>query len=362
LKLKRFILVVSIFSVLTSALSAGQLLFDGFEGYNQGELDANDPSSPNSATINPTNFWAGYVPPNAIIVGAENSVNGVPVTPYSGTNMVRGTGNQGEFDQEFYNIGYLLNVSNNYSPVLGNVYVDWWFFDSVGPGTNGVSAQAYEDYLSLSYYEDFPTNQPYSSDLASSGPGGRDTDISIGGTSLSGSGFNGTNEMSGFDGTRYQAGDLTQTGYAPGVQNLPTKRSIGWHHARIEVSPPDTNAMDEVSLYLDDLTTPVLQYTSSYPAGFNTIVLNLDVSSVSAYFDDISVGTLVAVTPPSTLSIAASGTNAIITWNGNFILQSSPGLSPSHFTDVVNATTNFVTSPYTNAINRSTNLFFRLRN
>jgi hypothetical protein len=353
LKLKRFILFVSIFSALTSALSAGQLLFDGFEGYNQGELDANDPSSPNFATINPTNFWAGYVPPNAIVVGAENSVNGVPVTPHSGTNMVRGTGNQGEFDQEFYNIGYLLNVSNNYSPVLGNVYVDWWFFDSVGPGTNGVSAQNYGDYLSLSYYEDFPTNQPYSSDLASSGPGGRDTDISIGGTSI---------VSSGFDGTRYQAGDLTQTGYSPGVQNLPTKRSIGWHHARIEVSSPDTNAMDEVSLYVDDLTNSVLQYSSAYPAGFNTIVLNTEISSVSAYFDDVSVGTLVNVSPPGPLSISASGTNAIVTWNGSFVLQSSPNLVSSRFTDVVNATTNFVTSPYTNAINRSTNLFFRLRN
>src|SRR5271165_5601931 len=144
------VLLLSSFS-----LAASTLLFDGFETYNRGVLDANYPSGTNAAPDGGSgNPWWGYEPPDMLVVGMEtNKVTGVVtniVTPHGGTNMLRGK-NSGipDYDSEFFNLPYRLNRSNVYS---GNVTLDWWFFDPVGAKTNSNAAPQYRDYVSLAYW------------------------------------------------------------------------------------------------------------------------------------------------------------------------------------------------------------------
>ncbi len=59
---------------------------------------------------------------------------------------------------------------------------------------------------------------------------------------------------------------------------------------------------------------------------------------------------------PGPISIAQMGDAVVVSWFGNFVLQSAPDLA-SQFLDVVGAT-----SPYTNVISSFETTFFRLRN
>jgi streptogramin lyase len=59
---------------------------------------------------------------------------------------------------------------------------------------------------------------------------------------------------------------------------------------------------------------------------------------------------------PGPISIARLGEEVVVTWAGNFVLQSAPAAAGA-FADLPGAT-----SPYTNAINSADAAFFRLRN
>jgi len=59
---------------------------------------------------------------------------------------------------------------------------------------------------------------------------------------------------------------------------------------------------------------------------------------------------------PGPISIAHAGDEVVLSWMGNFILQSAPGLS-GQFSDLLGAT-----SPHTNSISSTGMRFFRLRN
>jgi hypothetical protein len=58
--------------------------------------------------------------------------------------------------------------------------------------------------------------------------------------------------------------------------------------------------------------------------------------------------------PPVPIAIQSSGTEAVLTWSGNFTLQAASSVAGT-YTNVPGAT-----SPYTNAVNSSEQLFYRL--
>jgi hypothetical protein len=356
LKSVKLLFVAALSTLLTGSLFAAPAITEGFEAYHLGALDANNSGSPNNSSIIATNPWAGPLGTNCQVASAELSTNGVMVTPHNGTKMVRGDYTQPYADADYYNLAYALHATNNDPAIMGNIYLDWWFFDSVGQGTNSTSPFEYDDFIALCFYGDFNSEQIYPPGLNVNGIQDQPTArISIGGTSSLGAGFNPTN---------YQTLDLNQPGYdGGGAINLPVARSVGWHHARIEVSSPQgTNSAVNVSLYIDDLTKAAYQFTSVYADGFNCIEMNTLTGQITAYYDDISVGYLPPATLP-TLSITNIGANnVVLTWTSSSVLQSSPDLKGTNFADVVDSHTNFVTSPYTNAIAAGMNKFFRLRN
>jgi len=343
--------------------SAAPLLFESFESYFRGELDANGAGSTNSTANNPLNPWAGPLPENCHIVGVETN-NGIVITPHSGTNMVRGklpAVPGGDLDQEYYNLQYWLNSANGNAPFMGNFYLDWWFYDEVGTGTNSYVASDYADYIAVCYYPDNPPNAPYDPNLATSGGNGTPSvRLSLGGTGNQLPVYDGTNAQSGWNSNVYQTRILgypagyTGTGWA----NLPIARSVGWHHAHIEVLPQRADTTYDAALYIDDMVHPLLTPNFVANDGFNCIEMNLNFGNVSAYFDDITFDVL----PAPTLTATASGSRAVVTWAHSWVLQSSSSINPTAWSDVLDANSQYVTSPYTNVVAGGTNQFFRLRN
>ena len=358
MKLKALLSKGVLFASLISTVSAGPLYFESFESYNLGALDQDLGGGPNS---NPTNPWAGPFPDNCHVVNAEMSPNGIMVTPFSGTKMVRGSGRAADFDQDYFNLVYWLNASNNYAPFTGNFYVDWRFFDCVGQGTNSATPDQYDDFLALCYYSSIPPNQSYNPNLPTSGAGFPPVRISIGGTGNTTPVYDGTSDQSGYDSRKYQTRDESQTGYTgPGWLNLPVFRSVGWHHARIEVLPQRADTTCDIALYVDNMSNPAMRFSFQNTNGFNSLELNGDFGSttISAYWDDIMVDLL----PSPTLSSSISGTNAVVSWNHSWILQSTSNLASDQWADVVDQNSVPVNSPYTNGIIHNSAVFFRLRN
>ena len=332
--------------------AATALLFDGFESYHRGTLDANSPSDTNTAPNGgPGNPWWTPVPPgppNLHVVAAEtNIVSGVItnfVTPHTGTNMVRGL-NSGaaDSDHDFFNLAYRLNHSKVFS---GNVSLDWWFFDPVGAKTNANAAPQYQDCASLAYYASVPTYTDYFIDnLGQADPGLLVSQLSLGAA---------TSQIAGYKSTNYQAqifhtSSSNAYDVANGWFNLPVARTVGWHHALINVGNPSSNGIAPVSFYIDDLVNPALTNTASLTNGLNCIVLQAENGGLTGYFDDLTFNAPV-------LSIALAGPNAIVTWPvTNWTLQFSTNLVSSNFTDIPGAT-----SPFTNARTGQVR-YFRLR-
>lgn len=326
--------------------AASSLLFDGFETYNRGVLDANSPYDTNSAPDGgPGNPWWTPFTPALSVVGAEtNRVTGVTtnfVTPHSGTNMVRGGAFQ--VDWEFFNLPHRLNHSRDYS---GSVSLDWWFFDPVGANSSSNAAPQYQDFASLAYWIPIPVNTDYSlNNLGQVNLDFATTQLSIGASS---------SQIAGYKSTNYQAQIFhtsSTNAYDPanGWFNLPVARTVGWHHAFIGVGPAASNGAAAVSFYIDNLATPALTNTASLTNGLNCIVLQAENGSLTGYFDDLTFNAPV-------LSIAVAGSNAVVSWPvTNWILQSSTNLVSSNFTDIPGAT-----SPYTNSLTNRLR-FFRLR-
>src|SRR5207302_8100406 len=101
-------------------------------------------ASPNGGPGNP---WFGPLPPNLRVVGTENGV-----VPHSGTNMTRGSA-PSDLDENWVNLAYRFNSGNFYS---GNILMDWWFYDPLGPG-----GSAYRDFGALGYYNTAPATADY---------------------------------------------------------------------------------------------------------------------------------------------------------------------------------------------------------
>src|SRR6266699_448964 len=163
----------------------GQVLYsDGFEGYNNGALDANLSGGPNQGPNGgPGNPWFGPAPPNLQVVGTVGGVN-----PHSGIKMVTAAA-PGDFDQDWLNISARFNAGN---PYLGNMSLDWWFYDPTGAGNSN-----FRDYAALGYYN------------SANGTGGLDYPASSGGNLNPGGALQrlslGASNPTGFNNTKYQA-------------------------------------------------------------------------------------------------------------------------------------------------------------
>lgn len=334
------------------ARAASPLLFDSFEGYNRGTLDANSPSDTNTAPNGgPGNPWWGSFPPDLRVVAAETNLNsGIStnfVSPHSGTNMVRGKhSGAADFDRNFFNVTYRLNHGANYS---GNVSLDWWFFDPVGAKTNSTAAPQYRDYASLGYWTGIPGNADYvASNLGQPDPGVVTAQLSIGASTTTNLGYKSTN----YQAQIFPTSATNAYDQANGWFNLPVARTVGWHHARIVVSAVGTNHLAPVAFYVDDLVNAALTNNAPLTNGINCAVLQAENGNLTGYFDDV---TFDAAALPI-LSIALAGNNTVVTWPvTNWTLQFSTSISPSGFTDISNAT-----SPYTNSVVGPTR-YFRLR-
>jgi hypothetical protein len=280
----RIVLSVVAMLALAGAGRAQVLFSDGFETYAPGALDKNLTGGPNAAPNGSGNPWFGPNPPNLRVVGTEGSV-----APHSGTQMVRGLNTAGaDFDQNWYNLAFRRNGGN---PFTGNIAADWWFYDPQGSGGTG-----FQDYAALGFYNTAPGNTDYP------GTGNLNTGVAqVQRLSLGAS----SNQSAGFNATVYQARVVgASDGYAAGWFNTGVARLVGWHHARIAVGPALGDGTNDVSFYIDNMTTPALTHNSVEAFGYNVFELNADFGAVTGYYDDLTV---TAVPEPSSLVLSLGG-------------------------------------------------------
>jgi hypothetical protein len=302
----------------------------GFEGYNAGAIDMNLPSGANqSPNGGPGNPWFGPLPPNAIVVGATNSV-----TPHSGTNMLMG-GQTIYAGQNWYNLCYRVRGGQ---VIYGNFAFDWWFYDPSGAGGVG-----YQDCIAVASYRTTPSNTDY--------PGTGDLAVVPYQQLCLGAAWN---QSAGFDGTKYQCRNMGATGYNDGWNNTGTARSVGWHHARIIAGPP-TNNMAMISYYIDDMVVPTFNQLNADNHGFNVIEINAGWGSTFGYLDDISF----ALAAPPNIVGTRSGTDLLMNWPGGYILQSASVVT-GPYTDLAGDAGN--PGSYTYHFTSGPKQFFRLRN
>ena len=336
---QRTILLGVFLACSAGTLHANPLLFEDFEKYNLGALDANLNSTngvnqaPNGQTG--ANPWWGAEPPNLQVVSSENGI-----TPHSGVKMVRGaSGNTTAYSQDLCNLAYRFNGGK---PFFGNCFLDWWFYDPAG--TNSQASQ-FNDSISLAYYPDLPGTNDYS-DSNFFGFDAKEQ-LALGAASEHGAGYNPAKYQAQVVGAT-NAYDGPRAGF--GWINTTVNRSLGWHHARIALAPVQTNGTANVSFYIDDLIHPTLTNNTVFTNGFNCLEVDARFGNLTAYYDDITFDVVRA-----TLNLRAAGNNAVLTWPAGWTLQSSTNLVSSFFVDVP-----FAFSPYTNQIT-GRQRFFRLR-
>ncbi|HVM50392.1 MAG TPA: hypothetical protein VMU04_20365 [Candidatus Acidoferrum sp.] len=306
------------------------LFTEDFESYvgSTAPLDKNYASGANAAANGSGNPWFGPAPPNARVVSAENGV-----TPHGGNQMIRGSA-PSDLDENWYNVAYRFNGGNNY---MGNVMLDWWFYDPLGPGDSGC-----RDYVALGNYSTTPTTTDYP------GTGSLNSGTVYQRTSL------GMTTGTGVNLNVYQArivgatDGLTSSGWF----NTTGQRSVGWHHGRTVFGPTLADGTANYVFYIDDMVNPVFWHNSVSTRGLNVVEINTDYGPTSGYFDDVTFS--VVATPP-TPSASLVGTNLVLTWSGAFTLQSATNVVGPYY-DIGSG------SPFTNSVTTKPMQFFRLKN
>lgn len=233
---------------------------NGFEGYALGVLDKNYADQ----NTNASNPWWGPVPPNLYVFNATNGV-----TPYSGTNMVGGTPGV-TICQDYINLPFRMNSGQIY---YGNFMCDWWFYDPFG--TN-VGATNFQDYLAVVQYAPVSLTNDFVT-----------TTFTTYNQRMSLGAYNAT----GYVKTNYQARLMGATGgfNTNGWFNTTALRSEGWHHGRFVLGIPVANSAP-VSMFIDNMYTPVFTYTNSGGTnGFNLVELNANMGgpSYGGYYDNL---------------------------------------------------------------------------
>lgn len=271
------------------AARAAVLFSDNFESYNNGQLATTDASTanpgPNGGPGNP--WWA---PPNnnGLVTGAVNSV-----TPHSGTKMVIGAA-AADFDQDVVNLAYRAGGG---AALTGNFALDFWFYDTNGKGDANSTG-----YGELGNYSSVPTNTDYA------------TGHPLNGT-ITQRAILGTVNNTGADLNVYQArvlgGAVTVgTSYNSTYINTTAQRSVGWHEGRIVVGPQLAGGGNLFDFYIDNMTTPVGEATTTTGNGINSLVLDTQLAgnaSTMNYFDDVTVSSTPTPEPASLSVIALAG-------------------------------------------------------
>jgi hypothetical protein len=271
-----------------AAANAAVLFQDNFDSYNAGELATTDAATanpgPNGGPGNP--WWA---PPNnnGYITAAVGAV-----APHSGTKML--TGNQGspgaDVDQNVVNLTYRVNGG---SPISGGVALDFWFYDM-----NGSGDASNQGYVELGNYSGMPTNADYT------------TGHSLG--SVSQRVILGMTNNAGADLTVYQARALNDTVtvgtlYNTTYINTTAKRSVGWHEGRIVVGPQLGTGGNLIDYYIDNMSTPAAEATTTLAGGYNSLLFNEDFGATPNYFDDVTLSSNPTPEPASVSLLALVG-------------------------------------------------------
>jgi hypothetical protein len=278
-------ILASLTLLLVGSAASAQSYFDDFESYNLGTLDKNDifTNGPNRAPNGSGNPWFGpeISDANAVVIGTENGV-----TPVSGQQMIRGQYVAGvDKDQDWYNLAYRLN---NGLPFTGNISLDWWFYDLLGPGGTD-----FRDFVALGFYDTAPPDRD--------APDNYNLNVGFRQIQRLSLGADPNINSIGFDPDYYQARVVqADDGYAGGWFNTATARSVGWHHGAIVIGPMLADGTNDVTFFIDDMTTPTLEHNSMTNFGYNVIEINMKYGAQTGYFDDINFAVISgdAAAPP----------------------------------------------------------------
>jgi hypothetical protein len=278
-------LLLLIVGSTASAQTFQSLFFDDFESYSPGTLDKNDrfTNAPNAAPNGSGNPWFGpeINTPNCLVVGPETGV-----MPHSGMQMLQGY-KPNDTDQDWYNLAYRLNQDPNTGlgmPFLENISLDWWFYDPIDPNNPNSDPTSFRDFVAIGFYDTAPANRDGPDNLITWNLGtgvAKIQRLSLGASSR-------VHDV-GYDPTLYQARVLgTDGNIAFGWSNTTTPRSLGWHHGMILVGPMLADGTNDVTFYIDDMTTPTLESNSGTNFGYNVIELNADYGATTGYYDDVN--------------------------------------------------------------------------
>src|ERR1035437_834406 len=279
-------------ALLTVLLSMWQVRATGFvesfEKYAQGAIESNLVGGPNQADNGGTNAWFSSTSPAFVVITNEYGV-----FPHSGTNMIRGYCYNCLYKNnvDWFNLSFRCATGGVYQ---GNIALEWWFYDPLG---DSGASYGYQEFVALCNYINVPVASDYDTAAwpAYADPGQR---MSLGA-------YTGT----GTDSTKHQARIVGATDSLDlGWFNLNRQRSVGWHHARIVIGAPnDVNTL--ASIYIDDMTTPLLTHATMNNNGFNLIEINGDLSNTTGYFDDFAFQDNVIaptfVTGPTNVTVVA---------------------------------------------------------
>ncbi len=309
------------------------LFMETFENLKGGSVDMNAPGGPNAGTNGDLNGnpWWGTVPPD----GSVGTVTGL--TAHAGSKALW-DGNSGN-GRSYVNLAYRCNYGTAF---IENVYADWWFYDRCGTAWDPATGNYCDDPVSLVYsdaivgYQDYPTDaQTRNFSDADFG-----LKLSLGmadvWTEATAAPYD---PYPGFDNTKYQArmlasdgepeatgpGDPVPTPYAIGWYNLGLTRSVGWHHGRIVFGALNGAFLNDVSFYIDDMSTPALTGAVP-PLGINAIEFSTlwknggtDTTNIKypkgAMYDDFVFGTP-QTAPAAPVAAAASNiADTSVQWN-----------------------------------------------
>jgi len=271
---------------------------------NFGSIDSND-TGPNNGGSNP---WWGTNPRNGGVCLAAWGT-----TPHSGNKMLWSaySGN----GTDYYNFAFRNNGGRN---VQGNFCVDWYFQDTLGT-TFDLAGNYIGDSLRLLSYHKASPNQNLHVSNADYDSTSNYTDSNFNSRLQLGCA---SDNSTGFQSGKYQARIMGgSSSYANGWYNLGLSRSVGWHHARIVVGPVKSDTTNDVSFYIDDMSTAAK--TASLAAyGYNLICTETEMKIGAnwgkwAYYDDITVETLPSM-PSLEVSPAYASTSTTATFGGSF--------------------------------------------
>jgi hypothetical protein len=255
---------------------ASTLFSDDFESWTQGQLATTDTATANPGLPNgPDNPWWAPNTSNGYVWGAID-----PVSPHSGNQMLVGAA-PGDYDQNVVNLAHRVG---NDAPLPGNFSLDFWFYD-----TNGAGDANNTGYAEIGYYDGVPSDADYNANHSLSFPGGNIQRIILGMVGSNGGDLNyyqvrvigGTATV----GTPYGNPDAYYF-------NTTTPRTAGWHEGRIDIGPQLATGGNDVTFYVDDMTTPTAAVTTSVNFGYNVLVLDTQEHSTAStlnYFDDITL-------------------------------------------------------------------------